>query len=614
VSGLRAIVVLELRTLLRDRSTQIAVVVSLVGVGAVLPVAAVLPEPRRAEPSVGSDTPHDPEALVDIAVIGEWPADVAWPEPFVARSEATLEVVVLPPAEPGDAPILHLSRAEGVDNADVTAVERRLRREVQRASAARLDRHGIDVGEGGLVRVVDDTPPAPPLVKPSLFGSTIGMLALLLGGSFAIEAVPRRRASGLLEQLRSTATHERSLVAGWLLSNTLFSSAVLLLSALVYAVVAQFWADAPSYVLFLHAPPFALLAAAGTIATSLRAPDVQAATLRWFLFLFALGAGSAGSLVLLGMQQPMWAALVPLGGSAAAVAGALGPWAWLADAAAIGWAVGIGWGCAWALSREDAAAAGVDPELSRRASGNYRPEAAFLAASGLAGGLLGGGVAFSDHPWVGITFGFVGFMLVPAVLTGPVLGLPIALVLPFSRPRVRDVLLAFPVAAGLLPLATGVTAATLWVMPANPIFDAFLDAMTKLTEDGFGSIAVGVYPAICEELLYRGAIYALLVRAGSPALANVGQAAAFALAHGLAFRLPWTFLFGLITGALRIRTGSLVPSMVLHLVFNVGAASLGRWFPALSSGDAGGSWQVAPLLLLLPLILLYRREGARSTG
>ena len=80
-------------------------------------------------------------------------------------------------------------------------------------------------------------------------------------------------------------------------------------------------------------------------------------------------------------------------------------------------------------------------------------------------------------------------------------------------------------------------------------------------------VAVAVVAPVVEELMYRGAGLTLLARFGTPAAVAV-TATAFGLAHGLVLALPALVLFGLVTAWLRLRTGSIIPSMLVHGAFN----------------------------------------------
>jgi uncharacterized protein len=79
--------------------------------------------------------------------------------------------------------------------------------------------------------------------------------------------------------------------------------------------------------------------------------------------------------------------------------------------------------------------------------------------------------------------------------------------------------------------------------------------------------AVVVAAPLAEELLFRGLGYSLFERFGS-AVAVVATSAAWAAAHGLVDAFPVIFAFGIGLTLLRRATGSIVPGMILHGVFN----------------------------------------------
>jgi membrane protease YdiL (CAAX protease family) len=74
-----------------------------------------------------------------------------------------------------------------------------------------------------------------------------------------------------------------------------------------------------------------------------------------------------------------------------------------------------------------------------------------------------------------------------------------------------------------------------------------------------------------EELLYRGLGYGLLSPFVGPWPAILITGLAFGLAHGLVLGLPVLTIFGITLGWLRWQTGSVVPGMIVHALFN-GAA------------------------------------------
>jgi membrane protease YdiL (CAAX protease family) len=119
---------------------------------------------------------------------------------------------------------------------------------------------------------------------------------------------------------------------------------------------------------------------------------------------------------------------------------------------------------------------------------------------------------------------------------------------------------------GLLELQYSV-----WAPPA-----AYLDAFRHLHEmlrprnplDALYSLlAIAIMPALCEEALLRGVLLPSLRQHLAAPLAVVLTALVFALIHD-AYRMPFTFAVGLALGALRLRAGSLLPSLIPHATLN----------------------------------------------
>jgi membrane protease YdiL (CAAX protease family) len=82
-----------------------------------------------------------------------------------------------------------------------------------------------------------------------------------------------------------------------------------------------------------------------------------------------------------------------------------------------------------------------------------------------------------------------------------------------------------------------------------------------------------VIPAVCEELFFRG----YLMRAYGPVglrRAVVFNSLLFALLHGSLLRLPVTFTIGVVLSLLALKTGSLIPGMIVHFVNNAVAVAL----------------------------------------
>jgi CAAX protease family protein len=80
-------------------------------------------------------------------------------------------------------------------------------------------------------------------------------------------------------------------------------------------------------------------------------------------------------------------------------------------------------------------------------------------------------------------------------------------------------------------------------------------------------VVVAIVAPIVEELTFRGVGYGLLEQFGRP-LAIVVVGIAFGLAHGLVEALPVLATFGMLLTWLRSKTGSVLPGIVVHALFN----------------------------------------------
>ena len=128
-------------------------------------------------------------------------------------------------------------------------------------------------------------------------------------------------------------------------------------------------------------------------------------------------------------------------------------------------------------------------------------------------------------------------------------------------------------------------------------------------------LLLGVVPAVFEEIAFRGAVQGVLQKVARPGAAVVIQALLFALAHQSVARFPPTFLLGLALGALRWRSGSLWPGILLHALNNGLLAGLTIMVPeavqALEDSPAsvwGPLLGADVLVLLTGLVLIWRQE------
>ena len=80
-------------------------------------------------------------------------------------------------------------------------------------------------------------------------------------------------------------------------------------------------------------------------------------------------------------------------------------------------------------------------------------------------------------------------------------------------------------------------------------------------------LALGLVPALAEELVFRGVLARALARR-SQALAIVASAVVFSAYHIAPAQMLGTLPLALVLGVLAVRSGSVVPGMVAHLVNN----------------------------------------------
>jgi sodium transport system permease protein len=139
-------------------------------------------------------------------------------------------------------------------------------------------------------------------------------------------------------------------------------------------------------------------------------------------------------------------------------------------------------------------------------------------------------------------------------------------------------------------------------------------------------LVLAVLPAVCEELAFRGFILSGLLRGLSPRTAILLGSFLFAVYQMNVFQFLPYFVFGLVLGLLAVRTGSVLPAMLFHLLHNflvlapVLVLGFGlfddlRVFPqALFNSTANqvllSSFSV--LLAILVLLAIYRFDGVRS--
>jgi hypothetical protein len=118
-----------------------------------------------------------------------------------------------------------------------------------------------------------------------------------------------------------------------------------------------------------------------------------------------------------------------------------------------------------------------------------------------------------------------------------------------------------------------------FLMYMEPNLHSFNDELSKM---GLGPVSklfiICIVPGITEEIAYRGLIQHWLQTAVKPWRAIILASALFAAMHLSALSAPYIFLLGLLLGWLKWKTGSLYPSMLVHILHNYAVITI---FPLL---------------------------------
>lgn len=81
------------------------------------------------------------------------------------------------------------------------------------------------------------------------------------------------------------------------------------------------------------------------------------------------------------------------------------------------------------------------------------------------------------------------------------------------------------------------------------------------------AVATAVVPALVEEFAYRGVFLGLLKEYGE-SFCIIASSVMFALMHGNLSQIPFAFIVGLVLGFIRVKSGSIIPAMLLHFLNN----------------------------------------------
>jgi sodium transport system permease protein len=326
--------------------------------------------------------------------------------------------------------------------------------------------------------------------------------------------------------------------------------------------------------------PVAVLVASLAVALASTAATVQEAQHQQGPFLLVVAVASMASAIP-GLRPGTVIDLLPVAGPLivlrACLEGPAIPWIHVVAVTAVStaWAwIVVGWAVARASHERFAF-----PGLVRAGWGRWRrwgtapPAPSALEAMGLFSVCLGLYIAGSSlldawgGPAVGLIGGLVLCLLLPALLFVRLGAFDPRTTLALGPTRART----WAGTALLVPGAILASAGWLLLQPAligdAPNADVYVEKMT-LINSALGNVgfvlAVSVAPAICEELLFRGPILAGLRRGLGATVAVAVQGVLFAAMHASPHRFLPQMTLGILLGALVVRTGAILPAVVIH--------------------------------------------------
>jgi membrane protease YdiL (CAAX protease family) len=147
--------------------------------------------------------------------------------------------------------------------------------------------------------------------------------------------------------------------------------------------------------------------------------------------------------------------------------------------------------------------------------------------------------------------------------------------------------------APVLAITAGVFAAQI------PVIAFLRGILTQLSADDIGTasdlslpaqyVAISVFPAIFEEAIFRGVVLQSMLANYMPERRAICFSAfLFATVHFSLVGFPGHFLFGALVGWMFVRTGSLLPGMLMHAANNAIVVWIDHWLASPSMADV--SW------------------------
>lgn len=153
--------------------------------------------------------------------------------------------------------------------------------------------------------------------------------------------------------------------------------------------------------------------------------------------------------------------------------------------------------------------------------------------------------------------------------------------------------MAILLALALHPVANQLQAVVVALYPiSDPVKQQLQGMLEKNQSLGILLLVIGIVPAICEELAFRGFILSGLRHLGHTRRAIALSALFFAMAHTIFQQSILAFIMGLVIAYVAVQTGSLLPGVLFHMTHNSLALLSGRITPELIDRYPALGWLV----------------------
>ncbi|MEQ1825612.1 MAG: ABC transporter permease subunit/CPBP intramembrane protease [Pirellula sp.] len=165
----------------------------------------------------------------------------------------------------------------------------------------------------------------------------------------------------------------------------------------------------------------------------------------------------------------------------------------------------------------------------------------------------------------------VGMILGPALIMAVMLTRSVRKAMRLHRPRPLEMLATAMLAVSLHPTYAAFAAAVGNEYKLGEQTTALLmqfDSIISSTPLWAVLLVLAVFPAVCEELVFRGFLFAGLSRNGGHIRAILATAVLFGMSHGVLQQTITASVMGVLIGWLAYRTGSVACTIVFHTVHN----------------------------------------------